>query len=93
MGSINFDNTGSGSDITLSSDGTNLLLDGTAIGGGGASLELYAENYDGTSTLPSATGTNAVALNVQAEATGSYATALGYDAVAFGSFLIATGQG
>jgi hypothetical protein len=34
MGSINLDNTGSGSGITLSSDGTSLLLDGTAIGGG-----------------------------------------------------------
>jgi hypothetical protein len=60
---------------------------------GGGSPDLYAENYDGTSTLPSATGTNAVALNVQAEATGSYATALGYDAVASGSFSTATGQG
>ena len=35
MGSVNLDNTGSGSAITLSSDGTDLLLDGTAIGGGG----------------------------------------------------------
>jgi hypothetical protein len=34
MGSVNLDNTGSGSAITLSSDGTSLLLDGTAIGGG-----------------------------------------------------------
>ena len=35
MGSVNIDNTGSGADVTLSSDGTDLLLDGTAIGGGG----------------------------------------------------------
>lgn len=35
MGSINIDNTGSGSDVTLSSDGTSLLLDGSAVGGGG----------------------------------------------------------
>ena len=35
MGSINIKHTGSGSDIALSSDGTSLLLDGTAIGGGG----------------------------------------------------------
>ena len=34
MGSVNLDNTGSGSAITLSSDGTDLLLNGTAIGGG-----------------------------------------------------------
>lgn len=35
MGSINLKHTGSGSDIALSSDGTSLLLNGTAIGGGG----------------------------------------------------------
>ena len=35
MGSINLDNTGSGGAITLSSDGTSLLLDGSAVGGGG----------------------------------------------------------
>ena len=35
MGAINVKHTGSGADIALSSDGTNLLLDGTAIGGGG----------------------------------------------------------
>ena len=38
MGSVNLDNTGSGSAITLSSDGTSLLLDGTAVGGGGGDL-------------------------------------------------------
>ena len=37
MGKIEIDHTGSGGGITLSSDGTDLLLDGTAIGGGGAS--------------------------------------------------------
>ncbi len=37
MGKIQLDHTGSGSGITLSSDGTSLLLDGTAVGGGGAS--------------------------------------------------------
>ena len=37
MGKIELDHTGAGSGITLSSDGTDLLLDGTAIGGGGAS--------------------------------------------------------
>lgn len=35
MGKIQFDHTGSGGGITLSSDGTNLLLDGSAVGGGG----------------------------------------------------------
>ena len=33
MGAINVKHTGSGADIALSSDGTSLLLDGTAIGG------------------------------------------------------------
>jgi hypothetical protein len=37
MGSVNINNTGAGADVTISSDGTDLLLDGTAIGGGGAS--------------------------------------------------------
>jgi len=36
MGKIELDHTGSGGGITLSSDGTSLLLGGTAIGGGGA---------------------------------------------------------
>tara|TARA_R110000764_G_scaffold222_5_gene1025 strand:+ start:5717 stop:6934 length:1218 start_codon:yes stop_codon:yes gene_type:complete len=40
-------------------------------------LELYAENYDGTSTLPSATGTNSVALGDSAVSAGTSSTALG----------------
>jgi len=75
MGSVNLDNTGSGSAITLSSDGTSLLLDGTAVGGGGA--DLLVENYNGTSTLPTATGNNAVGLGVGATAAGNYSVALG----------------
>ena len=35
MGKIEIDHTGANAGITLSSDGTSLLLDGTAIGGGG----------------------------------------------------------
>ena len=35
MGKIEIDHTGSGGGITLSSDGTDLLLDGSAISGGG----------------------------------------------------------
>tara|TARA_R100000951_G_scaffold24657_1_gene20917 strand:+ start:4241 stop:5767 length:1527 start_codon:yes stop_codon:yes gene_type:complete len=35
MGALNLDNTGSGNPITLSSNGTELLLNGSAIGGGG----------------------------------------------------------
>lgn len=77
MGAINVKHTGSGSDIALSSDGTSLLLDGTAIGGGGGSPDLYAENYDGTSTKPVATGTNSVAIGKEAVSAGTGATALG----------------
>ena len=59
MGKIEIDHTGAGVGITLSSDGTALLLDGTAVGG--TALELYAEN-PATPTAPSATGSNAVAI-------------------------------
>jgi len=38
MGSINLKHTGAGGAITLSSDGTSLLLDGSAVGGGGGDL-------------------------------------------------------
>ena len=85
MGKIELDHTGAGSGITLSSDGTDLLLDGTAIGGGGAALELYAENPS-SPTAPSATGTNAVAI-------GSGSTATNTDAFAIGRLTDATGSG
>ena len=69
MGKIEIDHTGSGSGITLSSDGTSLLLDGSAIGGGGGSPDLFAESYDGSSTKPSASGSqNAVAIGQGAQA-------------------------
>ena len=51
MGSVNLDNTGSGSAITLSSDGTSLLLNGTAVGGGSA-------NAVPTTTVPVSGQTN-----------------------------------
>lgn len=76
MGKIELDHTGSGSGITLSSDGTDLLLDGTAIGGGGSALELYAENPS-TPTAPSATGNNAVAIGSNARASTSGSIAIG----------------
>jgi hypothetical protein len=65
MGAINVKHTGSGADISLSSDGTDLLLNGTAIG----ALELYAENPV-TSTAPIATGDNAVAIGSGTNASG-----------------------
>ena len=91
MGSINLKHTGSGSAIALSSDGTSLLLDGTAIGGGGGSPDLFAENYDGTSTKPSATGTNDVAIGKGAIASGGESIALGDGAIASGSESVALG--
>ena len=81
MGSINIDNTGTGADVTLSSDGTDLLLDGTAIGGGGSALELYAENPS-SPTAPSATGTNAVAIGNNASASTLHSVAVGHNSVA-----------
>ena len=44
MGKIEIDHTGSGSGITLSSDGTSFLLDGSAIGGSGGGADLYDAN-------------------------------------------------
>ena len=39
MGKIEFDHTGSGGGITLSSDGTDLLVGGSAVGGGGSAFD------------------------------------------------------
>jgi hypothetical protein len=85
MGKIELDHTGSGGGVTLSSDGTDLLLDGTAIGGGGGSPDLYAEDYDGTSTKPSVTGTNSVAIGTDATASSILSLALGPIATASGT--------
>ena len=91
MGKIEIDHTGAGAGITLSSDGTSLLLDGTAVGGGGGggtALVLYAENPS-SPTAPSATGANAVAIGesvtssgTNSFAAGSFTTALGDNSVA-----------
>jgi len=40
MGAVNINNTGSGASVALSSDGTSLLLNGTAIGGGSSTLTI-----------------------------------------------------
>jgi len=92
MGKIEIDHTGSGGGITLSSDGTSLLLGGTAIGG--SALELYAENPS-TPTAPSAGGDNSVAIGFNAStssgSTGAHSTAIGYDAFARNQFNVAIG--
>ena len=54
---------------------------------------LYAENYDGTSTKPVASGTNAVSIGRNAEATASNSIALGFDAVASASLSFAALDG
>ena len=74
MGKIEIDHTGSGGGITLSSDGTSLLLGGTAIGG--SALELYVENPS-TPTTPLAGGTNGVAIGSNTNAGGVSSIALG----------------
>lgn len=75
------------------------------IAAGGGSPDLFAENYDGTSTLPSATGTNAVAVGVQSTSsapnsvaigTGAYVThqggvGLGYSPTVTGNYGVAIG--
>lgn len=92
MGSVNIDNTGSGADVTLSSDGTDLLLDGTAIGGGGggSALELYVENPS-SPTAPSATGSNAVAIGNGASSTSQDSFAIGRDTTASNFYTVALG--
>jgi len=67
MGAINIKHTGSGAAIALSSDGTSLLLDGTAVGGG---ADLYAANESSPTAQPSATGANAIAIGDSAVASG-----------------------
>ena len=74
MGKVEIDHTGSGGGVTLSSDGTSLLLDGTAVGGGG-DPDLYRDNAS-SATTPSATGSNAVAIGSNTEATGDRSMAL-----------------
>lgn len=75
MGKVEIDHTGSGSGITLSSDGTSLLLDGTAIGGGGGGADLYAANEVSVTAQPSATGDDAIAIGDSAVASGANALA------------------
>jgi len=53
MGAVNINNTGSGASVVLSSDGTSLLLNGTAIGGGGGSSTLTISNQTANYTVVS----------------------------------------
>jgi len=92
MGKIELDHTGSGSGITLSSDGTGLLLDGTAIGGGGGA-DLYAANEVSVTSQPSATGDDAIAIGDSAVASAANAFAGPVSrASSFNSFAAAMGS-
>ena len=56
--------------------------------------ELFAESYDGTSTKPTASGTNTIAIGVNAYAVNEYSIAIGRNASAQGgSQAIALGEG
>lgn len=86
MGKVEIDHTGSGSGITLSSDGTSLLLDGTAIGGGGGGdPDLYRDNAV-NATTPTAAGDNGIAIGSNAVNTTTHGSknglAVGTNAVA-----------
>ena len=79
------DEGSTGEVLTKQADGSTQF----AAGGGGA--DLFAENYDGTSTLPSATGTNALALQDGAVASANRSIAVGRDAVSSGNYAVALG--
>ena len=86
--------------VSESSNSNNAInLSGSATVFIGATAEdipetnLYAENYDGISTKPVASGTNAVSIGRNAEATASNSIALGFDAVASASLSFAALDG
>jgi len=92
MGKIELDHTGSGSGITLSSDGTDLLLDGTAIGGGGGGgFTSIVENYT-NGTAPTVTGNDSVGIGDSTTASGADSYAMGHVATAAGGQAIALGN-
>ena len=88
MGQIEINHTGSGGTVVLSSDGTDLLLGGSAVGGG---ADLYAANESSPSAQPSATGANAVAIGEAAVASGVDAVSIGDNSVASGLRSISLG--
>jgi len=90
MGKIQINHNGSGSGITLSSDGTDLLLNGSPISGGGSALELYAENPTGFYFV-GATGDNAVAIGNGALSAGQNGMSFGASASASGTSSVAVG--
>jgi hypothetical protein len=79
----------SASDSNVFTDADHTKLNGIATGA--TVTELFDESYDGTSTLPSATGTNSVAVGVEAEADSLQGSAFGFGALAKGSYSLALG--
>jgi hypothetical protein len=62
-GAYKFPTADGSANQVLQTNGSGVLSFATA-GGGGGSPDLFAENYDGTSTQPVATGTNAAAVGL-----------------------------
>jgi hypothetical protein len=56
MGAVNIDNTGSGASVTLSSDGTDLLLNGSPIGGSGDVVGPASSTDNAVARFDSTTG-------------------------------------
>ena len=88
MGSINVEHDGSGNAITLSSDGTSLLLNGTAVGGGGGpTFKTFSTGSimigdDATGTINAANYNTGLGVDVFASlTTGDNNTAVGYKAL------------
>ena len=60
----------------MTTDGAGTVSFTTVSGGGGGSPDLFDESYDGTSTAPSATGTNSVAIGKGSTASGQESMAI-----------------
>lgn len=80
----------SNSDAALNLTGSAVVFI-TAAAGDVFQGELIAESYDGTSTKPSATGTNAVAIGRLATASGATSIAIGNNAQAAGAQSVVVG--
>ena len=77
----------------LTTNGSGAVSWATPASGGGGSPDLFAENYDGTSTKPSATGANAIALGYDSVASGSKSLVLLQNGTASGNRALSAGFG
>ena len=76
--------------LTAQSGNTGGLTWAAASGGG--SPDLFDENYDGSSTKPSATGSNSVSIGVGADSTSQYSFSVGFNSAATGLYSTAIGR-